>query len=120
MRYKRVAASEHFQEGMERLIRGAAERRVALLCAEAEPLQCHRSLLVARALAQRGVPETHILADGTPETHEDAMSRLIRVHRLPPEGDLLRGRDDVIAEALERQARRHGHRNRPTDEVGPG
>ena len=45
--------------------RGNAKRaRVALMCAEKEPLACHRTVLVGRHLAARGVAVAHILADG--------------------------------------------------------
>ena len=102
--YDRIAETTQFDDGIRSVIRAAAERRVALLCTEKEPLECHRTLLVARALAERGLPIAHILADGGLESHDDAMARLVEAHKLPPNGDMFRSRDDVIAEALERQA----------------
>ena len=35
------------------------------MCAEKEPLDCHRTVLVSRRLAERGAPIEHLLADGT-------------------------------------------------------
>ena len=109
VRYDRVAETDLFDDGIRRIIRAAEQRRVALLCTEKEPLECHRTLLVARALAERGVSVAHILADGGLESHDDAMTRLVAVHKLPPNGDMFRTRDDVIAEALERQARKFAY-----------
>ena len=43
-----------FRAGLDRLIDAAAQSRVCLMCAEREPLDCHRCLLVARSLAERG------------------------------------------------------------------
>ena len=104
--YDRVAETDGFDDGIRRIIRGADDRRIALLCSEKEPLECHRTLLVARCLAQRDVDLAHILADGRLESYDDALSRLLDIFKLPPQGDLFRARDEVIAEALHRQAQR--------------
>ena len=77
-----------------------------LMCAEKEPLDCHRTLLVARALVERGVAVEHILADGGLEAHATAMDRLLAKFKMPPHGDMLRSRDETIAEALSRQAKK--------------
>ncbi len=109
VRYDRVAETIQFDDGIRTVIRAADERRVALLCTEKEPLECHRTLLVARAIDERGVAVAHILADGDLESHSDAMARLVGVHKLPPNGDLFRTPDDVVAEALQRQARKFAY-----------
>ena len=109
VQYDRVAATDTFDDALRRVTRVADENRVALLCTEKEPLECHRTLLVARALAERGVTVAHILADGALENHDDAMSRLLDLHKLPPHGDMFRTRADVISEALSRQARKFAY-----------
>ena len=109
VRYDRVADSDLFDDGLRRVIRAADERRVALLCTEKEPLECHRTLLLSRALADRGVGVAHILGDGGLEEHDDAMSRLVEIHKLPPHGDMFRSPADVIEEALTRQARKFAY-----------
>ncbi len=109
VQYDRVAETMQFDDGIRSIIRAADERCVALLCTEKEPLECHRALLVARALAERGVAVQHILADGALESHGDAMTRLVEVHKLPPNGDMFRTREDVVVEALERQARKFAY-----------
>jgi hypothetical protein len=48
VQYERVAPTALFAEGMRRLEDGANRYRVALMCAEKDPLACHRTLLVAR------------------------------------------------------------------------
>ena len=109
VRYDRVADSDDFDDGIRRVIRAADEGQVALLCTEKEPLECHRTLLVARNLVERGVAVSHIMAEGGLESHDDTMLRLVEIHKLPPEGDMFRTRDDVIIEALERQARKFAY-----------
>jgi uncharacterized protein (DUF488 family) len=102
VQYARLARTDLFHEGIERVIRGSEEHRIALVCAEKEPLECHRTLLVARALDERGIKVAHILGDGRLEAHRDAMERLLDVTGLPRE-DLFRSREELIAQALERQ-----------------
>ncbi|HTO85729.1 MAG TPA: DUF488 domain-containing protein [Methylomirabilota bacterium] len=75
--YDRVAATESFRTGLDRVEEGARRHRVALMCAEREPLDCHRFLLVARRLHERAVPIEHILADGTIEKHDATERRLL-------------------------------------------
>ena len=74
--YERVAETPGFKSGIARVVDGAARHRIALMCAEKEPLDCHRTTLVARALAALGVEVAHILADGGLEPHARALERL--------------------------------------------
>ena len=102
VQYSRLARTDLFRSGIDRVIRGANDYRIALMCAEKEPLDCHRTLLVARALAELGVTVQHILADGRLESHDTTMERLLKVVGLP-DHELFRSRDELIAEALFRQ-----------------
>jgi uncharacterized protein (DUF488 family) len=97
VRYSRLAASPAFKAGIERVLAGAEKFRVALMCAEKEPLDCHRTLLASRALENAGASIAHILADGSVETQERTMSRLIDLVGLSQE-DLFQ-RNDLIAAA---------------------
>ncbi len=105
VQYARLARTEAFHSGLDRVMRGAHDQRIALMCAEKEPLECHRTLLVARALVEQGVAVDHILADGRLETHDDAMVRLLAVLGLPRE-DLFQSRQELIAQALALQEKR--------------
>jgi len=102
VQYARLAQTPLFQSGLDRIVQGAGRFRVALMCAEKEPLECHRTLLVAKALAVGGQRVLHIHADGRLETHEAAMERLLDVTGVPKE-DLFRSREELLAEALARQ-----------------
>ena len=105
IRYDRVATTESFKRGLARVVHGAAKHRIALMCAEKEPLDCHRTLLVARALDERGVYVAHIHAGGGLEPHREAMDRLLGILNLPRD-DLYRTREELIATAVSRQAER--------------
>ncbi len=115
IRYDRLAAKPAFKIGLERVLRCPPNERTALLCAEKEPLDCHRTLLVAPALADRGIRVQHILADGTLESHDQAMDRLLETTGLK-QASLFgstdgSGRDggDPIAEAIRLRACEVGH-----------
>ncbi len=69
--YEALAAAPEFAAGLDRLLEGAARFRVAAMCAERDPRDCHRCLLVSRALARRAVSVGHILGDGTLLAHAD-------------------------------------------------
>ena len=75
------------------------------MCAEKEPLDCHRTLLVARALDEQGVDVAHIHAGGGLEPHQTAMDRLLEIHKLPRE-ELYRSREEFVSVAIARQGER--------------
>ena len=83
VRFDRLAATDLFKGGIERIIDGASRYCIALMCAEREPLDCHRTLLVARALTERGLDVAHILPNGHLEPHERTLDRLVRIYDLP-------------------------------------
>lgn len=62
--YDRVAATPAFIEGLSRLEKGIRNHTVAILCSEENPAICHRKLLVARVLVERGLVVEHIRGDG--------------------------------------------------------
>jgi uncharacterized protein (DUF488 family) len=102
VQYAKLANTELFREGIERLLRGADEHRVAMMCAEKDPLDCHRTLLVAPALIEQGAEVVHILADGSTESNDESMRRLLQEQGLE-EGDLFRTADEQIADAIARK-----------------
>ena len=73
-----LAAREQFKRGLDRVITGSDKYRIALMCAEKEPLECHRTILVCRNLKAQGLSIKHILADGTLEDHRDTEVRLLK------------------------------------------
>jgi uncharacterized protein (DUF488 family) len=104
-RYERVAELPRFREGIERVRKGVEGHRVALMCAEKDPLTCHRGVLVCRHL--RGVcgPIMHILHDGRLESQDEAEERLL-VLAGEPGGDLFRPRSECVEAAYEAWGRR--------------
>jgi uncharacterized protein (DUF488 family) len=61
--YGRIIVDPIFLSGIERLERGMPEYRIALMCGEENPANCHRRLLVTRVLMERGHQVLHIRGD---------------------------------------------------------
>ena len=73
--YDRVAESGFFLEGLRRLEERVQKFTLALLCSEENPSVCHRRLLIARVMKQRGFAVHHIRADGRVESEEELVSK---------------------------------------------
>ena len=70
----KIAASPDFAAGIDRLIDGSARFQIAIMCAEKDPRQCHRTNLVTPALIAREIEVRHLLADGTIVAQADIMT----------------------------------------------
>lgn len=108
--YESMACQPDFRAGLGRLRADTLRCRVCLLCAEREPLDCHRCLLVGRALAARGLAVGHILHNGTIEPHGATEERLLQIDGQPDDlfvtGDLFAtGQHERLAAAYRRRAR---------------
>ncbi len=69
--YGRVAKTDWFRLGLNRLREGGAKFRTAMLCSEEDPKDCHRFLLVTRALHTVGEKVSHIRGDGSLQSSRD-------------------------------------------------
>jgi uncharacterized protein (DUF488 family) len=105
VQYARLARTDAFRAGIDRLVHGSEVETVAILCTEKDPLDCHRTLLVARELVERGLAVDHILADGSVEHYEDSMLRLLDKTGQPPP-DFFTTLDERIDIALRDQEER--------------
>jgi uncharacterized protein (DUF488 family) len=65
--YWKVAHSDRFSAGIERLKEGASRYRVAIMCSEEDPASCHRRLLVGKVLLGEGWSIVHIRGNGSCE-----------------------------------------------------
>jgi uncharacterized protein (DUF488 family) len=109
--YEAMAATSEFRAGLAQVREAMARQRVCLMCAEREPLECHRGLLIARALAEQGIAPGHILNDGTIEPHAATEQRLLA---LTGGGeDLFRDHAARLAEAYRQRARGIAAKRKP-------
>lgn len=117
VRYDRLAQTELFQRGIERIADQSKSRRLALMCAEKEPLDCHRTILVSRSLDALGLDVQHIHADSSLESHGAAVERMLERLSMP-ERDLFRSYDEIVADAYAKQGARIAYE--PESEVKAG
>ncbi|MBM3649768.1 MAG: DUF488 domain-containing protein [Alphaproteobacteria bacterium] len=95
--YEALAERPEFKQAVDRLVAGAGESTLCLMCAEKEPLDCHRTVLVSRRLAERGVAVEHLLADGGRKAHAALEDELLAASD--------RGAPDLFTTAQDRAER---------------
>jgi len=66
-----------FQEGVHKLTPLLEKKNIALMCSEADPLECHRFSLVGRYYHEEGLDVNHILKDATISSHEALEQEII-------------------------------------------
>jgi uncharacterized protein (DUF488 family) len=96
--YEALAERPAFKEALDRLIDRAQDTPLSLMCAEKEPLDCHRTMLVSRRLAERGVAIEHLLADGRTRVHREIEEALLARTAGP---DLFEDREARLARAYQ-------------------
>ncbi|MTW23127.1 DUF488 family protein [Allochromatium palmeri] len=107
--YERLAETSRFRDGVTRIVQGAQRYRLAMLCAERDPMTCHRTILVSRSLVDQGRPVEHILYDGALEPHAATLRRL-RAHLGLEHPDLFHTDAELEALAYRQQGERLAYR----------
>ncbi len=75
--YAKVAVRSFYRRGIERLHNASRQgHRVALLCAETQPENCHRTRLIGQTLTAEGVEVLHIDENDEIISQEQALLRL--------------------------------------------
>ena len=99
--YQRIAESPQFRKGLALVIANATRERIALMCSEQDPFDCHRAILIAPELERAELQVEHILKGGAVITQHDLTEQLLRRERLD-QPDLLQSRAERVALAFER------------------
>jgi hypothetical protein len=123
--YWRIRDTAAFNAGLERLSSELEKRTVALTCAEEDPLDCHRALMVCAALVEQGIRPRHVRGDGSIETTLQFEARLLDetgVGRGMLDGLFAASvtpeeRAELLEEAYKSQARRRAFRLPPGGDV---
>lgn len=109
--YERLANTSLFKKGIQRIEDGCKRYRIALMCSERDPTECHRTILVSKVLSERGVDVRHILSSGEAETHLETMLRVLDVLGMPRK-DMLDSQNDLVAQAYVGRERQIAYRRR--------
>ena len=102
--YSIMAKSPAFIAAVSKLVEAAGRGRGALMCSEKEPTECHRCLLVGRALLRGRVDVEHLKVDGTIETQSEIERRIAGA------GDLFVSEEVRIDEGYRKLAAKHAFR----------
>lgn len=79
----KVGQTDFFRAGIDRVENGIAKGyKLALMCSEQDPLDCHRFVLVSRALSERGYVVEHILRDGGLASQTEVERRMLNLYGL--------------------------------------
>ncbi len=104
VQYNYLVDEPPFRQGISRLTQGMSRYSIALMCAEKDPIACHRMILVCREMRSLAEQINHILADGEIETNTEAENRLLSTLGIVP--DMLRDKDKCIEEAYDEQGKK--------------
>ena len=100
--YSLLTEKPKFKEGLERIKKGMTNYVIALMCAEKDPITCHRTILICRNLMNDDIEIQHILGNGEIENHKDSEQRLMKIFNLD-HPDLFRTEPQRLDEAYLRQ-----------------
>jgi uncharacterized protein (DUF488 family) len=80
--YRARRKSYAFHAGIERVLNELQHASCTLMCAEEDPLECHRFLMICPELVRLGIRPLHIRKGSKIESQEDAENRLLSAHGL--------------------------------------
>jgi uncharacterized protein (DUF488 family) len=116
--YRALRKSRTFAAGMKRVLAELESSDLALLCAEEDPLSCHRFLMICPELAAMEIAPVHIRKGGIQETQREAEDRLLQVQKMAAvAGESLFPEDRRVAleSAYAAQSERYGFRIDPRE-----
>jgi uncharacterized protein (DUF488 family) len=107
LNYSLLKEREHFKTGITSLLnlissKGLIHQIPAIMCAEKDPINCHRTFLVCRTLRSYPINIKHILEDGSCEAHSITEKRLLQFYKLD-HPDIFRSESDLLEESYDRQ-----------------
>ena len=110
VQYHLMANDPAFREAVREMVDRCQDWSIALMCTEADPLACHRTLLVAQAVRQATAAVHHIMRDGQRENHDETLTRLMSQWGMPRGDQQDLPREQVIGQAIRLQARKVGYK----------
>ncbi len=79
--FKKFRKSAQFLSGVDKLRKGIElQYTFCLLCAEVDPMTCHRSILLSKGLVDLNIKVSHILRNGELETQSQLENRLVELY----------------------------------------
>lgn len=116
VQYDLLAKESLFNQGLIRIKQGMLHYKIALMCAEKDPIECHRSILISRYLSQQSVIIEHIRSNGALETHYELEERLLNICKISKE-DMFKTPEQCLAEAYQIQGNRIAYQDKQIEEL---
>lgn len=119
--YRVLRKSRTFATGIDRVLTELEGSPLALLCAEEDPLSCHRFLMICPELTAIGIEPVHIRKGGIKDTQREAEDRLLQAQKMAAvAGESLfpEDRQDALEAAYVRQSEKFGFRIDPKELEG--
>lgn len=110
VQFKLLKEAPEFKDGIEQLLRKTEINRVTLMCAEKDPIVCHRMILVCRNIKTK-VAIQHILENGSLESNEESEIRLMKHLRIGTE-DLFHSYEELVDMAYDRQGEKIAYKTK--------
>src|SRR5919205_603 len=107
VQYERLAQTALFKQGITRVRNGMQAYTIALMCAEGDPINCHRTILICRYLRSNDIEIKHILQSAEIESLRESERRLMQLLKIP-EQDLFSTTDELIELAYNIQSKKIG------------
>ena len=106
VQYAKLAKTDNFKQGLNRLKEGIKRYEIALMCAEKDPAECHRTILICRYFKSEQVEIKHILEDGSIEFNNELEKRITQKLRKKLQIELSDTKEDIIQRAYDLQGER--------------
>lgn len=103
VQYDFLEKSDSFKSGIKRIMDGIHKYKVALMCSEKDPIECHRTILICKNLRNKKLNIKHIHFDGNIELHHNLEKRLLNIFNIP-EHNLFSTYEELLEEAYKKQA----------------
>lgn len=100
--YELISKHPLFQEGIDRLLKGMEKFSIALMCAEKDPINCHRTILICKHLKRYQLEIYHILDANNLESQSETELRLMKLFHLE-QPDFFIKDSERLEEAYSRQ-----------------
>jgi len=80
--FEKLRISDTFKQAISRLLDEAAKKSIVLMCAEKDPINCHRAILISRVLEQQGAEVKHIISETEMLDHLSFEKKLLRKFKI--------------------------------------
>jgi uncharacterized protein (DUF488 family) len=104
VQYNLIEQSQDFKNGIQRLVAGIQHYTIAIMCAEKDPINCHRAILICKNMP-KDITIYHILGDSSLELHTDLEKRLV-LQYFGNTATLFNTYDELLEQAYSLQAQK--------------